>query len=447
MSPRRHHSELRRSHADRFLVDAAGILASSLEYDKTLAALCQLVVRSMADFCIIDVVEGGELRRLHGLHAQPEQALATAELLAYPPGPGRSHVSLDVLQSGKSRLIRDVTDSLLESVAQSPSHLAALRSLRPRSLMAVPLFVHGQVAAVILCASATRKYEEADLRLAERLAFIAGLEVDNARHYREAREALLARDRVLGIVAHDLRNPLSTIIMSAGLLREVPADGGARAADAIMRSAQRMNRLIQDLLDVARIEANRLELQLELEDPCSLVAEAVELCAGAAVAKSVRLMTGPCQTSQLIRVDRERLLRVFTNLIDNAVRFTPEGGSIAVNATDEGAAVRFSIADSGTGIPTEDIPNLFQPFWQARRKGGDGAGLGLAIARGLVEAHAGTIWAESVAGKGSVFHFTIPAAAVEVYADRSGTRAGRGTSDAETGAAATEAVADTAMFS
>ncbi|MBR9988531.1 MAG: HAMP domain-containing histidine kinase [Gemmatimonadetes bacterium] len=239
---------------------------------------------------------------------------------------------------------------------------------------------------------------------------LPGLELDNARDYRAARDAIEARDRVLAVVAHDLRSPLNAIVMGAVLIRDLPLSREERNSkvEMILSSAHRMNRLIQDLLDVARMEAGHLLLEREGHAPEAIVRDAVEFAAERASARSLRLdVETPDAPAPLIPVDRDRILRVLLNIIDNAIRFTPEGGSIAIRIDPQGEDVRFSVTDTGIGIPAADLPHLFEPFWQ-RQTGGGGAGIGLSIARGIVEAHGGEISVDSVPGCGSTFQFTIP---------------------------------------
>jgi signal transduction histidine kinase len=395
----------------QFLLDASGVLASSLDFEETLDRVAQLAIRSMADFCIIDVVEDGEIKRLHVGQIDPALNETTRRLLRFPVDPNRPHLSSRVLATGASVIIPEVGADLLDSLAQDSEHRETLAALRPRSVMAIPLSAHGRVLGVLLFVSATRSYDNEDLQLAEKLGQLAGLEIDNARLYREAQKALEARDRILGIVAHDLRNPLNVISMSAELLLDsgVAEDRRAKQLQVILRSANRMNRLIQDLLDVARIEGDRLLLQVEEQLPERLVQEAVELSAALAIARGIALRTGGRAESSPIYADRDRILQVLANLIDNSIKFTPAGGEVEVSVEPRDDGVCFRVSDSGPGIAPGDLNRIFEPFWQAKASSLEGAGLGLMIARGIVEAHGGRIWAESTLGQGSTFHFTIPA--------------------------------------
>jgi signal transduction histidine kinase len=401
----------RAQEAQRLLAEASDLLASTLDYEETLAGVARLAVRSLADFCIIDILESGELKRLQVAHADPAMADLTQQLLAFPLEPGRAHISLQALETGQSILVTDVDGALLDTLSQNAEHRRILGELKPRSHMAVPLQARDRLLGVVLFVSSTHDYSEEDLAVAEKLVHLAALEVDNARLYREAQQALLGRDRVLGIVAHDLRSPLNVITMGAQFLLEVPLPEPQRQRHLtmILQSAQRMNRLIQDLLDVARIDADRLYLQRLEHDPVVLGEEAVELSRALADAKSLRLEFTASATSHPVSVDRDRILQVLGNLIGNAIKFTPDGGRIEVRVDSFRSGARFAIADTGPGIPDDALPRLYEPFWQARLTSLDGAGLGLMIARGIVEAHGGRIWVETKPGRGSVFRFTIPA--------------------------------------
>lgn len=230
-----------------------------------------------------------------------------------------------------------------------------------------------------------------------------------------AEAAVRARDEVLRIVAHDIGNSLSAVKIHALVLeRTLPVDdagGEARKRTAAIRDlTAQMDRLRQDLLDVAAIEAGRLAVEpVELE-VAAVVAEAVESLAGLAAEKGVALSAAVEEGLPRVFADRERVLQVLANLAGNAVKFTPSGGRVEVSAAREGDEVRVAVRDTGAGIAAEDLPYVFDRFWQARSTRRAGAGLGLAIARGIVEAHGGRIAAESTVGQGSTFAFTLPVA-------------------------------------
>ncbi len=409
MTHRRAHK--RREEADRFLVDAANLLASSLDYEQTLAGVAQLAVRGLADFCVIDIVEGGGFRRAQVADADPDRARVSARLLEHPLDPMQPHISTRVVATGEPVIVADVTPAELDAVSRSEEHRRVLDALNIRSMMAVPLVARGQIGGVLLLGSASRRFGPGDLAVAEQLGRIAGLEVENARQFGEAQRALQARDRVLGVVAHDLRNPLNTIVTSTELLLQLPLSEDQRAhqLQVIMRSAMRMDRLIQDLLDVARLEADRLVLEREALVPCALAREAVEQSGPRAAARHQSLTVAPCHGVPMISADRHRILQVLYNLLENAIKFTPEGGAIEVSAVALGDHVCYTVADTGPGVPAEDLPHLFRSFWQGKVHRAEGTGLGLAIARGIVEAHGGRIWVENRPGGGSAFLFTVPA--------------------------------------
>jgi signal transduction histidine kinase len=247
--------------------------------------------------------------------------------------------------------------------------------------------------------------------LAEVLADRAAMAIENARLYRAAVHATQLRDQVMGVVAHDLRNPLSTILMQTSALKRQGPESERRSQkpmEVIHRVANRMNRLIQDLLDVARMEAGELTIERARLSAGGLIAEAVDMQRPLASSSSLELRVEVDPDVAEVWGDRNRLLQVFENLIGNAIKFTQAGGRITAGATSRDDEVVFWVADTGCGIPSENLPRVFGRFWQATRTGRHGAGLGLPIAKGIVEAHGGRIWVESTVGSGSTFFFTIP---------------------------------------
>jgi PAS domain S-box-containing protein len=226
----------------------------------------------------------------------------------------------------------------------------------------------------------------------------------------ETEAALQTRDRVLRIVSHDLKNPLHTIGMTAELLEMLPSEKRAQQIGILKRTVQRAQQLVFDLLDAARLQSDRpLAVEPEPMETAPVLGEAVEAFSLQVQQKNLRLEERLAEGAEMVMADRRRVLQVLTNLLGNAVKFTPEGGLIRVEAEPHGPdAVEFSVADSGPGIAPEVIPYIFEPFTQAKDGATLGTGLGLSIAKGIVEAHGGKISVESAPGSGTTFRFTLP---------------------------------------
>ena len=409
----------------RFLAEVSVALSRSLDYEKTLANVARLVVQHFADWCAVDVVdERGVLRRLKVASANPDHAALCQALEQMPPDRDLPHLLRSVFETGQPLVVEQVTLPYVQSLGRSPGHLQALLATGITSFVAVPLLMRGKALGALLLGSSSlsRVFGQRDLRLAEALADRGATAIENARLYRSSVDATQLRDQVLGVVAHDLRNPLSAILMQIAALRHSgpgPERRLQKPVEAIHRAATRMNRLLQDLLDVALMEAGQLTLECTRLSPRDVIAEAVDMHRPLAASSSLDLRVDVDPDIPDVWGDGNRLLQVFENLIGNAIKFTPAGGRITAGAAATEEEVLFRVADTGSGIPSDDLPRVFDRFWQATRTGRRGAGLGLPITRGIVEAHGGRIWAESAAGRGSTFFFTIPraAAAAETRSD------------------------------
>jgi signal transduction histidine kinase len=319
-----------------------------------------------------------------------------------------------VIESRRPEVVEHVTLWYLESIAQGPEHLQALVAAGVTSFIVVPLLAAGQAVGALFLGSSTpsRRLGRSDLPLAQALADRAAMAVVNARLYLASVKASQLRDQMLGVVAHDLRNPLSTILLQAAALRRHGAEPERRSQkseDAIYRAATRMNRLIDDLLDVALIESGQLLIERARLSARELIVAAVDLLGPLAASGALELRVDASEGIPDVLGDRDRLLQVLENLIGNAIKFTAPGGSIGVRASSGDHDVLFWVADTGSGIAAEHLPLVFDRFWQART-GRQGTGLGLAIAKGIVEAHGGRIGVESTQGRGTTFWFTIPRA-------------------------------------
>ena len=238
-----------------------------------------------------------------------------------------------------------------------------------------------------------------------------GYDAERARR-RDAELTARAREQVLGVVAHDLRNPLHLVMATTELLGE-PALSPQRRSELLgmtMRATTQMRRLVSDLLDAVRIQTGRLTLDLESLTIGAIVDQAEEMARPLAAERGVTLECSATESALRLRVDRARIQQVLGNLLGNAIKFTKSGGRVALDASIEDGSATFRVRDTGPGIPPERLPLVFDQFWQGDSKDRRGIGLGLAIAKAIVEAHGGTIGVESQVGEGTTFSFTLPAA-------------------------------------
>jgi PAS domain S-box-containing protein len=409
----------------RFLAEAGRDLAGSLNYAETLQTVARLAVPFLADYCFFDVIEPGfGLRRVAWQHANPERQAMFDEVARYMPSPRfADHPVSRVVASGQSILVPHVTDEWLRAAATSPEHLELMRALQARSVLSVPLRGHTGLVGVLTCATAEsgRRYSMADVQLAEEVGLRAAVAIENARLYeaavaaeREAAAADRAKDHFLAVLGHELRNPLAPIVHAIHLLDEIGAQtpAAARLRAIISRQVRRLTDLVNELLDVSRIRLGKITLSreaLDLREPVQRVFEGVQT---SEPARGRDLTLEPGGEPLLVEGDRLRLEQVIANLLDNALKYSPAGGSIRVAAWREGGHAMLSVQDQGVGIPPELLSTIFEPLVQAdttAEPARRGLGLGLAVVRSLVELHKGTVWATSDGpGLGSEFIVQLP---------------------------------------
>lgn len=400
----------------QFLAEASGLLNASLDILETLRSVTRLTVPGIADWCSLDLVgEDRELRRVEVAHADPEKVRIAEDLhRRFPPDTGSRTPAALALQRGESLLIEDFSDAVICAAATDEEHRAILRSLAFRSAMCVPLVARGRLVGLITLATAEseRRFGADDLSLVKSLADHAANAIDNARLFEQAKAAAEAREDALATVSHDLRSPLGVIGANVSLLREpdLPEPERARSLERMERAAAAMQRMTDDLLEVARLEGGGVTLRCRSSDVETLVTDACELESAAAAQRSIRFDVRVEPGLRAV-ADPDRIVQVLVNLVSNAIRHSPEGGAVGVSARGVGETVVLSVVDDGPGVPTESRERIFQRFWQndSRRRGA--AGLGLAIARALVELHEGRIWVEQAPRGGACFRFTLPRAA------------------------------------
>lgn len=397
------------------LTAASEAIARAADPDQALQEVANLAVGWLADYAVAYQLESDHttIRRVGFAHADPSVRAAVEELAsAGPPTLADSHGAGKVIATGEGLWVPDIPEELLARAVQNERHFELVRRLAPRSSIVVPLSARGRTLGALAFATTDhsgRVYTEDDFRLAQELANRMALFVDNVRLYAEARNASRARDEVLAIVSHDLRNPLNTIVTASELLEtNPPPERRARANESIRRAVDQMTRLLADLLDVTQIEQGRLSLQRSEVDASLVVEELAALHGPVAESRGIRFHYAATSPAFDVFADRGRLSQALSNLLDNALKFTPDGGEVHLRVEDDGERARFWVVDSGPGVPTDQLPHLFDRFWRADRSSRDGIGLGLAIARGIAESHGGTIEVTSEAGQGAKFCIVLP---------------------------------------
>jgi PAS domain S-box-containing protein len=400
--------------ADTFLAEAGQVIISSLAWTETVDGIAMLVVPRMGDWCVLSIFgDPTEPPAVSGFAARPDDQRRLRSLLARDPrayGP-ENYLIGRVLLDGQGERILQPTRLDLEALAGGPDNLEQVRTLRPASLLVIPLSAHSTTVGVLVLTRGPERppFEEPDLLLVEEVGRRAALVIEHARQHRAAREAVAARDEVLRVVAHDLRGLASTVSLSARLLASEPGGRQVRALRRIEQATQEMDRLIQDLTDADRVaRGHPPTLALTALEPESLLRDAAEAADPLAQEQGIRMVAEPAVGLPLVRGDRDPILRVFANLIRNAIQFSAAGSTVRLKAEPLGREIVFSVEDSGPGIAEEDLPHVFDRFWRVRGAPRGGTGLGLPIARGIVSSHGGRIWCTSELGSGTRFWFTLP---------------------------------------
>ncbi|MUG98551.1 PAS domain S-box protein [Scytonema sp. UIC 10036] len=407
--------------SQRLLADASSVLVSSLDYQNTLANIARLVVPIFADFCIVDVVTAsGKVQRIAWQHCDATKQAWFDRVQSYVPSQDLpTHPIAGVLESGKAKLVSEVTQEWMQAAASSADHLQFLRDCQIHSLIIVPFIARGRtLGAMTLCTTpeSDRRYKNSDLVLAEELAYRAALAIDNAHLYQQAQEANRMKDEFLTVLSHELRSPLNPILGWTQLLqtRKFDEQATARALETIERNARLQARLVEDLLDVSRILRGKMLLNVALVNLTTIIEAALEAVHLSAQAKNIQIQTLLQSNVEEVLGDASRLQQVVWNLLSNAIKFTPIGGQIEIRLEQIERFAQIQVKDTGRGIRSEFLPHVFEYFRQedstiTRNFGG--LGLGLAIVRHLIELHGGTIRAESLGeGLGATFTIRLPLA-------------------------------------
>ncbi len=357
---------------NQILAEVGMVFSSSLDYKETLKTASQLAVPVFCNGIIVHLFEENTWK----------------EFFAFP---------LDRTQ--KDLFLPTFEELNREKIIYNKNSITCLME------------IHGKILGAMTFMIDESRYSniKLDKNFAERFTQRATLAIDAGQLFQMAKDAIKVREDVVAIVSHDLKNPLNGILLNASFLLKTTDDQSQKnKIERIKRSAERMHTMIEDILDVTKLEAGTFTVEIETEDVKSFVEDAIELHRPLAEEKKIALTYEFENQPGLIKCDHQRILQVLSNLLGNAIKFTPEGKDIKLRVQTLKEFVQFIIEDSGPGLSREQIPQVFDRYWQARSTSKLGAGLGLSIAKGIVEAHGGKIWVESEEGQGAKFFFTLP---------------------------------------
>jgi PAS domain S-box-containing protein len=406
------------------LAEASRLLDASLEYEATLQEVARVAVRTLADWCIVHLLEhDGTIRWLAVAHGDPAKEAVARELQErYPATEGVTRV----LRTGVAEVYHAdggrTSESERAARAHDADHLRMLRELDSRAVMIVPLMARGRMlgALSMISTQPDGRYDAADLAIAEELARRCGQAVDNARLHLEAQTAVKARDRFVSIASHELRTPIARVKGYAEMVLAAHSDGDLtdemlqRSLRRIDHASDRLAALVRDLLDVSKISAGNLPMRVKALEVTDLVRDVVgryqEQLSGEG-----HLLLEIAGTPGRVVGDADRIEQVLTNLLDNALKYSPDGAELRVRLQPKARGVLLEVQDHGIGLPAEAAERIFEPFSRAanaEERQITGMGLGLYICRNIVEQHRGRIWARSAGeGKGTLFSIWLPEAA------------------------------------
>ncbi|NVB82882.1 MAG: GAF domain-containing protein [Kofleriaceae bacterium] len=397
---------------------ASDSLLSSLDYQETLAAIARIAVPQIADWCIVEIVDDRE-RGLPAIaaHVNPLKVPFVLALSRKFRARGEARHGIPaVLESGKSRLYSTFTVEQIRNGVADRELAELFVQSGVVSSMIVPVSARGCTLGAILLNSATpgRHFDEQDLAMAEELGRRVGLAIENARLYRDVREADRLKDEFLAMLSHELRNPLVPIVAAVDLMKLADENMFVQERDLIRRNVKHLVQLVDDLLDVSRITRGKVQLRKEPTEVSTLVSAALELVNPMILERVQRLALAVPERGVAVLADRIRIAQAIANLLTNASKYTDRGGTLVVTARVEGSEAMISVLDSGIGIAPEVLPRIFDLFAQApgaNERAQGGLGIGLTVVKRLVELHGGKVIARSPGlGFGSEFVIRLPLA-------------------------------------
>jgi PAS domain S-box-containing protein len=406
------------SQRDAFLAEATITLTSSVNYEQTLRALCRLAVPYLADYAAFDVVNlEGVVTRVAAVHILPEKAAFAEDLRMHDEDHGASTGPQHPTRARTPLVIRDVTDEVMIASARGDKErLARIRAFGVTAYLHVPIVSSERSLGAFNLANTEsgRQFAVEDVRVAQDLATRAALAIETAQSYQQLQSANRLKDEFLATLSHELRTPLNAVLGYAKMLQSgaIAPERVPQALEVIDRNATSLAQIVEDVLDVSRIVLGKAKLNVEPTDVVAVVEDAIATVTPAVDAKGIKLKRSLGHGTAMVLGDHGRLQQVVWNLLSNAVKFTPNGGRIDVRVRHDASHVEVVIKDTGMGFASSFKPHVFERFRQAESgttRIHGGLGLGLAIARHIVEMHGGTIDAESAGeGKGATFSVQLP---------------------------------------
>ena len=398
------------------LSDAGRMLDETSDYDERMHRLAKLSVPFFADFNIIYFQESNSIFTKAAVHKDAEVSPLILNCGRKRPHSKDYNVPDFIMKIRKTQHFTSVTSEMLKSIAINDEQYELLESLNIQSLLFIPLIARDKFIGCMSLGMVdpARTFTSEDVRFLELIASRASISIENATLFKKAKDAIQDREHMLSVVSHDLKSPLMTIQLSLNLMRKNTElaslnDKTSKWLEAIEFSGQKMSKLIKELLLFSKIESGTFKLDKENINIEKLLSDSQLIFSPQAIEKNISLEYD-CKLKDVeIYADKDKLDQALANLVGNAIKFTPASGKVKITATQNRDKIQFSVVDSGPGIPESYLEKIFDRYWQKDPGMKQGSGLGLSIAKGIVQAHEGDIWAESKEGQGCGIYFTIPA--------------------------------------
>jgi PAS domain S-box-containing protein len=399
-----------------FLEQVSETLFTSFDKFLTLQKVAQLIVPSLADYCRIAIVNGSkDIQEIAVSHKDPTKAeLASSLYDSYKNRPENTHGVHKILASGKAEMISRIDKQVFDSVKENKKLIQLMKDLGLTSYMGVPLIARKKVIGALTFSSVspTRIYKKEDLLFVKEVGRRIALALENARLYKEAKEAITLRDDFISVASHELKTPITSVKMFTQILQQNShKNGDSQAFEYLGKMDKQLNKLtdlVYNLLNISKIQTGRMEYKQKMFDFNKMVLEVVEMLQQSE-SKHKLLVKG--KTTKKVYGDEDRLSQIVTNLISNAIKYSPNADKVLITLSEKGDSVVLAVQDFGIGIAKHHVDKIFERFYRVHGATGKtfpGLGIGLYICKEIVKRHKGKLWVESETGKGSTFYFSLP---------------------------------------